>query len=134
MTDKPTVTDAMRAAGAQMLLKCDQGGQNLSQSEKVERIYTAMHQASDTGDDDAEWFRNKWIGDHEEMWADLQKLIDRLAVLQPLLDERDAKIADLDAECERAWEAYRIAHDQAMSNGEALMEARAALTESKEPK
>jgi hypothetical protein len=57
-----------------------------------------------------------------------------LAVLQPLLDERDAKIADLDAECERAWEAYRIAHDQAMSNGEALMEARAALTESKEPK
>jgi hypothetical protein len=44
-------------------------------------------------------------------------------VIAPLLKERDK----LNAECERAWEAYRIAHNQAMANGEALIEASAAL-------
>jgi hypothetical protein len=44
-------------------------------------------------------------------------------VIAPLLKERDK----LNAECERAWEAYRIAHNLAMANGEALIEARAAL-------
>ena len=42
------------------------------------------------------------------------------------LDAAEARIAELDAECERAWNAYRIAHDQAMANGEAAV-ARSAL-------
>lgn len=36
-------------------------------------------------------------------------------------------LAQLDAECERAWKAYRIAHDQAVANGSALQTLRAGI-------
>jgi hypothetical protein len=55
------VTEEMIEAGATMLLKCDQGGQNLSRREKAERIYTAMRSAAPPApvqDDDAEWLLN----------------------------------------------------------------------------
>ena len=35
------------------------------------------------------------------------------------------EIERLNAECERAWEAYRIAHNQAMTNGESALDHKA---------
>jgi hypothetical protein len=36
------------------------------------------------------------------------------------LREIDTALRQLNAECERAWRAYRIAHEQAMENGSRL--------------
>lgn len=50
-----------------------------------------------------------------------------------LITRQAEEIARLDAECERAWEAYRIAQDQAMKNGEAAIALRASSHNSSTP-
>jgi hypothetical protein len=86
-----TVTEAMIEAGCAALHKMSDDMLARERSKTPEdmpdydegdlcrAIYTAMQAADqERVDDDAEWFRNKWIGDNEEMWTDLQKLIARL--------------------------------------------------------
>jgi hypothetical protein len=69
--------------------------------------------------------------------ADIAWLRDRAFMTEKAGDdvifERIAKSLEaLDAECERAWRSYHIAHDQAMSNGHALAEARASGMEARQ--
>jgi hypothetical protein len=63
----------------------------------------------------------------EGRWPDLQQAF--AAFEQTIRSECDARqaaaVEALNAECERAWSAYRIAHDQAMANGAAAEAIRA---------
>lgn len=38
------------------------------------------------------------------------------------IERLEKRVEELDAECERAWAAYRIAFDQACANGEAAID------------
>jgi hypothetical protein len=45
------------------------------------------------------------------------------------LREIDTALRQLNTECERAWRAYQIAHEQALANGSALQDLRASQAE-----
>jgi hypothetical protein len=95
MTDKPTVTDAMREAGARVFAKAAWQIPRAKPEAAAESIYTAMHQASDTGDDDA-------------LVEKLRRSLDSLRDSQRDADE-DTVVVSLPALCD----AILIAHEAA---------------------
>jgi len=72
-----------------------------------------------------DWYASERMTDQPDLRvvrlnARIHSQREQLSHSQFVIGRLKARIVELDAECERAWEAYRIAHDQAMANGERI--------------